>query len=106
MTGPEPGMPSPIVHRNPAPTGLRPRTSVKQVVSGVLSPGRQLAAKLDQKRRALIPFGGAGSEQGEERAAGSAEHSAARPAPTLPEAYDIDLDSDPDLATGDLEGLG
>ena len=109
--GPELGLPSPSVRRNPTPTGLRPRTSVKQVVNGVaktISPGRQLAAKLDQKRRALIPFGGAGAPPNENHAAGSADHITpeSRAAPTLPEAYDIDLDSDPDMAKGDLEGLG
>ena len=47
LTGPELGVPSPIVHRNPAPTGLRPRTSVKQVVSGV---AKTISARSEEAR--------------------------------------------------------
>ena len=101
---------SPNLHRHPPASGLRPRVPVKQVVNGVVktvSPGRQLAAKLDQRRRALIPFGGAGA--GPRTMPPDSPGSLVEPGrtmPTLPEAYDLDVDPAPDLAAGGLEDLG
>eukprot|EP00439_Symbiodinium_sp_Y106_P032186 s3338_g3.t2 len=97
LAGTDGAAPSPNLHRHPPASGLRPRVPVKQVVNGVVktvSPGRQLAAKLDQRRRALIPF-----------ASGSLVEPG-RTMPTLPEAYDLDVDPAPDLAAGGLEDLG
>eukprot|EP00439_Symbiodinium_sp_Y106_P078531 s456_g17.t1 len=111
MAGAASGVPSPHVQRHPPPSGSRPRAPVKQVVSGVvktISPGRQLADKLEQRRRALVPFGGAnpGPRMPTPMETTDSHNVTARLEPTLPEAYDLDLDPDPDLVPGGLEDLG
>ena len=109
MAGAANGVPSPHVQRHPPPSGSRPRAPVKQVVSGVvktISPGRQLADKLEQRRRALVPFANPGPRLPTPMETTGSHNVTVRLEPTLPEAYDLDLDPDPDLVPGGLEDLG